>query len=287
MDQFHYQMAQRWTLIRLFCGSGHSCAGRRSADAEDEAEPLRLPKELLEKSGFLMVRLGQEFRSRALAALEEAGFSQYHYSVLALLGEKARKNPGDHRGRAGHRPQPARRNPGRAGGARADRAAPGSGGPAPSRRQPDAPGSAAARSPAHEDQPARRRAVRTARRPQPRHTPRAATAAGRLPRPVLFGQRRRRTLLPHSGGLSLAWAPARALTGDDVALVEDLASPDAPGLPAADRPGQTSATNRAVATQPLGSLQLRGRAGEPQVRIVGPAGQTPSNLAAGSGRSPF
>ena len=58
---------------------------------EGEAEPLRLPKELLAKSGFLMVRLGQEFRARALEQLEEAGFSQYHYSVLALLGEKPRR----------------------------------------------------------------------------------------------------------------------------------------------------------------------------------------------------
>src|SRR5690242_1572971 len=58
---------------------------------DGEAEPLRLPKELLAKSGFLMVRLGQEFRARALEQLEEAGFSQYHYSVLALLGEKPRR----------------------------------------------------------------------------------------------------------------------------------------------------------------------------------------------------
>ena len=58
---------------------------------EGEAEPLRLPKELLAKSGFLMVRLGHEFRARAVEQLEEAGFSQYHYSVLALLGEKPRR----------------------------------------------------------------------------------------------------------------------------------------------------------------------------------------------------
>ena len=43
------------------------------------------------KSGFLMVRLGMEFKSRAIAALVEAGFSQYHYSVLALLSEQDRE----------------------------------------------------------------------------------------------------------------------------------------------------------------------------------------------------
>ena len=39
-----------------------------------------------------MVRLGSEFKSRAVAALvEAAGFSQYHYSVLALLDEQDRE----------------------------------------------------------------------------------------------------------------------------------------------------------------------------------------------------
>lgn len=51
----------------------------------------RLPAELLAKSGFLMVRLGAEFRSRAVGALVDAGFSQYHYSVLALLHEQDRE----------------------------------------------------------------------------------------------------------------------------------------------------------------------------------------------------
>jgi len=51
----------------------------------------RLPEELLAKSGFLMVRLGAEFRSHAVGALADAGFSQYHYSVLALLHEQDRE----------------------------------------------------------------------------------------------------------------------------------------------------------------------------------------------------
>jgi DNA-binding MarR family transcriptional regulator len=53
--------------------------------------PLPLPDELLAKSGFLMVRLGMAFKTRAIQELEAAGFSQYHYSVLAILGEQSRK----------------------------------------------------------------------------------------------------------------------------------------------------------------------------------------------------
>lgn len=50
-----------------------------------------MPDELLAKSGFLMVRLGMAFKMRAVQELEAAGFSQYHYSVLALLGDQPRK----------------------------------------------------------------------------------------------------------------------------------------------------------------------------------------------------
>jgi DNA-binding MarR family transcriptional regulator len=53
--------------------------------------PLPLPEELLAKSGFLMVRLAMGFKARAIAEMEAAGYSQYHYSVLALLGEQPRK----------------------------------------------------------------------------------------------------------------------------------------------------------------------------------------------------
>jgi DNA-binding MarR family transcriptional regulator len=53
--------------------------------------PLPLPDELLAKSGFLMVRLGMAFKMRAIQELEAVGFSQYHYSVLAVLGEQPRK----------------------------------------------------------------------------------------------------------------------------------------------------------------------------------------------------
>lgn len=59
--------------------------------AEEHGGPLPLPDELLAKSGFLMVRLGMAFKVRAIQELEAAGFSQYHYSVLAVLGEQPRK----------------------------------------------------------------------------------------------------------------------------------------------------------------------------------------------------
>ena len=59
--------------------------------AEQSAQPLRLPDELLEKSGYLLVRLAMGFKARAIAELEAAGYSQYHYSVLAVLGEQPRR----------------------------------------------------------------------------------------------------------------------------------------------------------------------------------------------------
>jgi MarR family transcriptional regulator, lower aerobic nicotinate degradation pathway regulator len=59
--------------------------------AQEPSRPLPLPDELLDKSGFLMVRLGMAFKARAVQELEAAGFSQYHYSVLALLHVQPRK----------------------------------------------------------------------------------------------------------------------------------------------------------------------------------------------------
>jgi DNA-binding MarR family transcriptional regulator len=59
--------------------------------AQEPITPMRLPDELLEKSGFILVRLAMGFKARAIAELEAAGFSQYHYSVLAVLGEQPRK----------------------------------------------------------------------------------------------------------------------------------------------------------------------------------------------------
>jgi DNA-binding MarR family transcriptional regulator len=62
-----------------------------SSVVQQPVPALRLPDELLEKSGFVMVRLALEFKAHALEALEEFGFSQYHYSVLAMLREQPRK----------------------------------------------------------------------------------------------------------------------------------------------------------------------------------------------------
>jgi DNA-binding MarR family transcriptional regulator len=52
---------------------------------------MRLPDELLEKSAFVMIRLAMGFKARALDALEAAGFNQYHYSVLAVVGAQAHR----------------------------------------------------------------------------------------------------------------------------------------------------------------------------------------------------
>jgi DNA-binding MarR family transcriptional regulator len=49
---------------------------------------MRLPQELVARSGFLLVRLGMTFKTRALEQLAQMGFSQYHYSVLALLDDQ-------------------------------------------------------------------------------------------------------------------------------------------------------------------------------------------------------
>jgi DNA-binding MarR family transcriptional regulator len=52
--------------------------------------PARVAKELVKSTGFLLARLGLSFKSKAIAALEEAGFETYDYGVLAMLAEGAR-----------------------------------------------------------------------------------------------------------------------------------------------------------------------------------------------------
>src|ERR671933_2894419 len=59
-----------------------------------QVEPQRLTRvaqELLENSGFLLARLGFAAKARALEEFERLGYSAYHYSVLALLGEGDRE----------------------------------------------------------------------------------------------------------------------------------------------------------------------------------------------------
>ena len=49
------------------------------------------PRELIASTAFLLGRLGWAVKTRTMDAFEEAGFSGYHYSVLALLDEGARE----------------------------------------------------------------------------------------------------------------------------------------------------------------------------------------------------
>jgi MarR family transcriptional regulator, lower aerobic nicotinate degradation pathway regulator len=57
----------------------------------EQQAPVRLPKELVANSAYLLARLGTAFKARALKEFEDAGFNPYQYSVLALLGEEARE----------------------------------------------------------------------------------------------------------------------------------------------------------------------------------------------------
>src|SRR2546423_14786005 len=50
-----------------------------------------LPRELVASTVFLLGRLGYGIKTQAMAAFEKAGFSAYHYSVLALLDEGVRE----------------------------------------------------------------------------------------------------------------------------------------------------------------------------------------------------
>jgi DNA-binding MarR family transcriptional regulator len=50
-----------------------------------------MPRELVASTVFLLGRLGWALKKRAIEDLEEAGFSMYDYSVLALLAEGARE----------------------------------------------------------------------------------------------------------------------------------------------------------------------------------------------------
>src|SRR5712692_7284158 len=55
-----------------------------------ERRPVTLPAELVASTAFLIARLGYAIKVRVVDELEQAGFSLYHYSVLATLGEGAR-----------------------------------------------------------------------------------------------------------------------------------------------------------------------------------------------------
>ena len=49
------------------------------------------PRELIASPAFLLGRLGAGLKLRAFKEFEQAGFSPYHYSVLALLDEGTRE----------------------------------------------------------------------------------------------------------------------------------------------------------------------------------------------------
>jgi DNA-binding MarR family transcriptional regulator len=55
-----------------------------------QPEAAQLPKELLDSTVFLLKRLGEAVKQRAIPAYVDAGCSPYHHAVLALLAEGAR-----------------------------------------------------------------------------------------------------------------------------------------------------------------------------------------------------
>jgi DNA-binding MarR family transcriptional regulator len=55
----------------------------------------RVPKELLQSTGFLLKRLGFAIKERGYDALEPTGFTPYHHAVLSLLDEGARETQGE------------------------------------------------------------------------------------------------------------------------------------------------------------------------------------------------
>src|SRR6266550_3509739 len=61
-----------------------------SADSVIAPNPC-FPRELVESPAFLLARLGVGLKARAFKEFEQIGFSPYHYSVLALLGEGSRE----------------------------------------------------------------------------------------------------------------------------------------------------------------------------------------------------
>jgi DNA-binding MarR family transcriptional regulator len=59
------------------------------ARRKDEQPLARLPRELLDTSGFLLSLLGTSLKSRWADELAESGLNPYHFRVLVLLDEGA------------------------------------------------------------------------------------------------------------------------------------------------------------------------------------------------------
>ena len=162
-------------------------------DARSEASPATAsPAELLASAAFLLARLGMAIKARAIDEFEEAGFSPYHYSVLALLGEGARDDPGDDRRCPSASTAASSSGPRRARGPWTGRAPARSRRPPPPRRQPDHRRAGAARSVPQDHQAHRGRVLRTARRGRPGGAPLPARAAGGQPRSAVRPERQGR-----------------------------------------------------------------------------------------------
>src|SRR4051794_41548688 len=82
-----------------------------------------------------------------------------------------------------------------------------------------------------------------------------------------------RSVADTSCGHLLAGTAPRSLARDHDAALEDLATPDTPGLAAVQCAGQAGRPHRAVGAETLGKLQLRRALGEPQLRVLDPARQ--------------
>src|SRR5436305_14223821 len=100
-------------------------------------------------------------------------------------------------------------------------------------------------------------------------------------RQVDLGRDSARDLSPQDlvpGDVLLAWTTPRPLPRNHGTTLEDLATPDAPGLGPLDRTREALDPNRAVAAQRLGQFQLGGGVGEPQVGVEPPARQVKTHL---------
>jgi DNA-binding MarR family transcriptional regulator len=61
----------------------------QTAQRRDEQPLARLPRELLDTSGFLLSLLGTAVKSRWADELDQSGLNPYHFRVLVLLDEGA------------------------------------------------------------------------------------------------------------------------------------------------------------------------------------------------------
>jgi DNA-binding MarR family transcriptional regulator len=61
-----------------------------TTESVEQTHPC-FPRELVASPAFLLARLGTGLKMRTFKEFEQSGFSPYHYSVLALLGEGTRE----------------------------------------------------------------------------------------------------------------------------------------------------------------------------------------------------